>query len=178
MLSAAKSFRAGFKVSHVRSQLCHCRFSTSARRSATRAITYKTAGDPTSVLRALTYPALSSPPSKHVNVRFLLSPINPADINVVEGVYPLKPSPDASLTGEPLLVGGNEGLAEVIEVGEGVSGVKKGDWVVMATQQLGTWASARTVLEDDVVTLPKDISQVIGATITVSAISCIALTGT
>src|SRR5437016_2319148 len=66
-------------------------FSSSAR-SHDRAVVYSQNGDPSKVLRVLTYPALPTPPSPNsVNVRFLLSPIHPADINVVEGVYPSKP---------------------------------------------------------------------------------------
>lgn len=147
-----------------------CGFSTTAAWSANRALVYKHPGDPSSVLCALTYPSLPPPSPQHINVRFILSPINPADINVVEGVYPLRPAADSSLAEHPVFVGGNEGLAEVTEVGSGVVGVQKGDRVVIATQQLGTWASARTVLADDVVKVPNQVSEVSGATMTVSTL--------
>lgn len=43
---------------------------------------------------------------------FVQSPINPSDINAIQGTYPLKPSLPA--------IGGNEGVAEVLEVGSQV----------------------------------------------------------
>ncbi|KAJ3556677.1 hypothetical protein NM688_g1894 [Phlebia brevispora] len=143
-------------------------FSVASILNANRAITYRSPGDPASILTALTYPSLPPPAPHSVNVRFILSPVNPADINVVEGVYPSKPSPDQSLIGTTLFVGGNEGLAEVTEIGSEVIGLQKGDRVVMGGQQLGTWASARTLLAEDVVKVPEEISEVGGATITVN----------
>lgn len=143
-------------------------FSSTSALSAHRAIVYQSPGDPASVLKACTFPDLPPPALQHVNVRFILSPINPADINVVEGAYPLKPSADPSIANDPLFVGGNEGLAEVTGVGDGVAGVAKGDRVVMVGSQLGTWSSARTVLAEDVVKVPEDVSDVSGATMTVS----------
>ncbi|KAF9378409.1 mitochondrial 2-enoyl thioester reductase, partial [Podila verticillata] len=87
-----------------------------------------------------------------VQVQFLASPINPADINQVEGVYPLKPamttqlySPSSSSSSSshlpPVAVGGNEGVARVIRVGANIpqEQLKVGDWVVMGSAGLGTW---------------------------------------
>ncbi|KAL0953383.1 hypothetical protein HGRIS_004622 [Hohenbuehelia grisea] len=154
-------------------------FSTSTSRT-NRAIVYSQPGNPGTVLRALTYPPLASPPPNTLNIKFLLSPINPADINVVEGVYPAKPALETSLraTGagskhEPVFVGGNEGLAEVIDVGSGVSGFQKGDWVVMTRSQAGTWASSRNVGSNDVLKVPRthgsfSLSEAQAATITVN----------
>ena len=48
-------------------------------------------------------------------------------------------------------------------------GVKKGDRVVMAGPQLGTWSSGRTVLAEDVIKVPEQVSEVNGATMTVSS---------
>lgn len=67
---------------------------------------------------------------------------------------------------------GNEGLAVVTEVGDGVQGLKKDDWVVMVKQQTGTWCSDTNVDEQDVVRIPKVDgrlpSEVDGATMTVN----------
>jgi trans-2-enoyl-CoA reductase len=138
-----------------------------------RAITYTQNGDPSKVLGALSYRALPPPTTNTVNVRFILAPINPADINVIEGVYPAKPSPDITLkesNHEPIYVGGNEGLARVTDVGEGVKGFKKDDWVVMTKPQIGTWCTAKNVAVDEVVRIPRveGLSEVNAATITVS----------
>ena len=60
-------------------------FSTSARIQKNRAIIYSQNGQPADVLRALTIPSLTTPAPQTVNLRFILSPINPADVNVIEG---------------------------------------------------------------------------------------------
>ncbi|KZT09998.1 NAD(P)-binding protein [Laetiporus sulphureus 93-53] len=150
------------------------RFSTSSMRYAHRAIVFSHPGEPADVLSALTYPSLPPPPPRALTIRFRLSPVNPSDVNVVEGVYPNKPAPTTSLgpgqqLQEPVYVPGNEGLAEVVSVGDGVDGLAEGDWVVMAKQQAGTWSSARTVGVEDVIRLPKDeVSEVNAATISVN----------
>lgn len=67
-----------------------------------------------------------------VRVRMLMAPINPADLNQVEGSYAFIP---------PLpFVGGNEGVGEVVEAGPG-SALAKGDWVIPGVAGLGTWRS-------------------------------------
>ena len=42
-------------------------------------------------------------------------------------------------TSEPSAVPGNEGVFEVVSVGDSSSSLKKGDWVIPAAQQMGTW---------------------------------------
>lgn len=70
-----------------------------------------------------------------------------------------------------MFVAGNEGLAQVVDVGEGVSGLEKGTWVVMDKPQLGTWATSRNVGVKDVIRLPfgklNGLSEAHGATMTV-----------
>lgn len=65
-----------------------------------------------------------------VHFRMLASPINPADINQIQGVYPIKPPVPA--------VGGNEGVAEVLHVGSNVTSVKPGDWIIPSQAGFGT----------------------------------------
>jgi trans-2-enoyl-CoA reductase len=108
-----------------------------------------------------------------VNLRFILSPINPADVNVIEGVYPSKPQPSSFpgvVRGE-VFVGGNEGLGEVMSVGKGVKGLKRGDWVVMKAPQVGTWRSVANVREGQVLKVPRleGLSEVNAATMMVRA---------
>ncbi|KAJ7126551.1 hypothetical protein C8R43DRAFT_897703 [Mycena crocata] len=138
---------------------------------ANRAIVYNQNGDPSQVLSALTYKSLPPPPPKTLNIRFLLAPINPADINVIQGVYPAKPSLTPLVEGrEPVFVGGNEGLAEVTQVGSDVSGLSGGDWVVMTKPQAGTWSTSRNVGPHDVLKLPRveGLTEAHGATMTVN----------
>ncbi|KAG6332570.1 hypothetical protein ID866_6520 [Astraeus odoratus] len=144
-------------------------FSSSTVTPRNRAIIYGNNGRPSSVLSALTFPDLPPPPPHTVNIRFLLSPINPADISVIEGVYPTKPSPahfplHSSTT--PVYVGGNEGLAEVVRVGDGVTELKNGDRVVMTRPHSGTWISAKNVNVQDVLQVPSDVGEAQAATMT------------
>ncbi|KAJ7583382.1 hypothetical protein C8J56DRAFT_953880 [Mycena floridula] len=147
-----------------------------ARCISNRAIVYNKNGNPSEVLKSLTFTPLPPPGPESLNIRFLLSPINPADVNVVEGVYPSKPTLCDSLneTGlgsgqEPVFIGGNEGLAEVVQVGQGVSHLKEKDWVVMAKPQVGTWTTCRNVHFDDVVRVPQaSLTEVQAATMTVN----------
>ncbi|KAK7435985.1 hypothetical protein VKT23_019393 [Stygiomarasmius scandens] len=147
--------------------------------AANRAVVYSQNGNPSDVLTALTFPDLPPPKPHSVNIRFVLSAINPADINTIEGVYPSKPTLTSALNSSglgspdhPVFVGGNEGLAEVVEVGDGVHGLKKHDWVVMDKSQLGTWSTTRNVNVADIIKLPfketDGLSKAHGATMTVN----------
>lgn len=69
--------------------------------------------------------------SNQVLVKWLASPINPADINQIQGVYPIKPSLPA--------IGGNEGCACVKKIGSNVKKLKVGDYVIPYNAGLGTW---------------------------------------
>ncbi|KAG2011554.1 trans-2-enoyl-CoA reductase [Coprinopsis cinerea AmutBmut pab1-1] len=146
-----------------------------------RAVIYTENGDPTSVLQILSYPPIpATPPPNSLNIKYLLSPINPADINVIEGVYPSKPTRTDSLgnssglgsEGHPVFIGGNEGLAEVTAVGQGADGMYKvGDWVVVTKQQSGTWMSERNIPAPDVARVPGGraaLTEAAGATLTVN----------
>ncbi|KAF9344377.1 mitochondrial 2-enoyl thioester reductase [Mortierella sp. AD094] len=120
------------------------------------ALVYSAYGRPNEVLKVLRH-TLEPPAEDSVQVQFLASPINPADINQVEGVYPLKPAMTTQLYSlsssfatsnadldnrPPVAVGGNEGVAKVTKVGSKVGHILKvGDWVVMGTAGLGTWRS-------------------------------------
>ncbi|TFY72020.1 hypothetical protein EVG20_g1000 [Dentipellis fragilis] len=146
-------------------------FSTSLSLQANRAVVYSERGPPSSVLQAVSYPDLPPTSPGLVNLRVLLSPVNPSDINVIEGVYPLKPNPVSlpSVTGQ-VYIGGNEGLAEVKEIGEGVEGLEVGDWVIPVKPQPGTWNSALRMRAHEVVKVPRrqGLSPTNAATLTVN----------
>jgi len=113
-----------------------------------KALIFSKHGDPKDVLRLHTH-SISPAHSNLLTLRFLTSPINPADINQIQGVYPSKPTFTTNLgTPEPVAVGGNEGVAEVIGTGEKVKGLKRGDWVVVKKQSFGTWRTHAQTTED------------------------------
>ncbi|KAI9661203.1 MAG: mitochondrial 2-enoyl thioester reductase [Bathelium mastoideum] len=104
-----------------------------------KALTFPRHGEPADVLRLHGH-SISPAHGQSLTLRFLASPINPADINQIQGVYPTKPTFTTSLgTPEPIAVGGNEGVAEVQSCGKDVKGLTKGDWVIMRAPGFGTW---------------------------------------
>ena len=108
-------------------------------------------GEPKDVLRLHSH-SISPPHGDLVTIRFLAAPINPADINQIQGVYPTKPTFTTALgTSEPIAVGGNEGVAEVIAAGGNVKDVQKGDWVILKRQGFGTWRTHAQTTVDDLV---------------------------
>ncbi|KAL7003906.1 hypothetical protein EMMF5_006554, partial [Cystobasidiomycetes sp. EMM_F5] len=85
----------------------------------------------------------------------------PADLNVIQGVYPERPKPRENLLpdSEPLYIGGNEGLAIVEHIPEGVDvDYKEGDWVIMGKPQLGTWTSHANISANALFPVPRDAS--------------------
>jgi trans-2-enoyl-CoA reductase len=120
-----------------------------------KALTFSEYGDPPSVLSLHTH-SISPAHGNLMTLRFLASPINPADINQIQGVYPSKPRFTTSLsTASPIAVAGNEGVAEIISLGDKVKaeGFKKGDWVIMNGPGFGTWRTHASATVQDVMKL-------------------------
>ena len=114
-------------------------------------LVYSKYGEPGDVLQLHGH-SISPPSGSQVVLRMLTAPINPADINQIQGVYPSKPPMDTNLgTSEPSAVAGNEGAAEVINVGSNVKSVQKGNWVIMKNTSQGTWRTHLTLDENQVV---------------------------
>ncbi len=65
----------------------------------------------------------------------IAAPINPADINMIQGVYPIGPQLPA--------VGGNEGVGEVLATGSEVKDLAVKDWVLPAKPGFGTCTNKR-----------------------------------
>ncbi|RLL95324.1 hypothetical protein CFD26_105040 [Aspergillus turcosus] len=104
-----------------------------------KALVYSRYGEPKDVLRLHKH-SISPPHGTQVTLRLLAAPLNPADVNQIQGVYPSKPPFQTTLgTGEPSAVAGNEGAFEVIATGSNVKNLTKGDWVVMKQTGQGTW---------------------------------------
>ncbi|PSS28102.1 hypothetical protein M430DRAFT_113527 [Amorphotheca resinae ATCC 22711] len=122
-----------------------------------KALVYSKYGEPADVLSLHTHSISPSLPSNSLLLRALATPINPADINQIQGVYPAKP-PFTSLLGtsEPSAVGGNEGCFEVASVGASVKSVSKGDWIIMKHTGFGTWRTHTLAEESDVLKVNKE----------------------
>lgn len=98
-------------------------------------------------------------PSHSVLVRTLAAPVNPADVNTIQGTYGVKPVYNTLLgTPEPASVPGNEACLEVLAVGSAVSTLRKGDWCIPAATGFGTWRTHALVDNADraLLPIPKD----------------------
>ncbi|KAL3894214.1 MAG: hypothetical protein SGCHY_005407, partial [Lobulomycetales sp.] len=126
------------------------------------ALAFRRHGNPAKVVGPVEIPLPGRLGADQVHLRFLASPVNPADINQIQGVYPVKPRfihKDITVGGNRVLgehgyaIGGNEGVALVLEVGDAVQSIKAGDWVLPDTPSFGTWRT-------EAVCLPKDLLKI------------------
>ncbi|KAJ5633048.1 hypothetical protein N7490_009387 [Penicillium lividum] len=116
-----------------------------------KALVYSKYGEPKDVL-SLHKHSISAPHGTQVNLRLLTAPMNPADVNQIQGVYPSKPPFVSTLgTSQPSAVGGNEGAFEVISTGAGVKSLTKGDWVIMKKTGQGTWRTHAQMEESQLI---------------------------
>ncbi|KAK9481203.1 hypothetical protein V1514DRAFT_323229 [Lipomyces japonicus] len=129
-----------------------------------KAIVYETYGRPLDVLKIHSFPLPDLGPAD-ILVKFLASPINPADINQVEGVYPLKPrfrtTEISSAT--PLALAGNEGVVEIVDVGPQSRlhhAFNPGDRAIMRHTLFGTWRSFAVAAAQDLTRLPFTTAQI------------------
>ena len=112
-----------------------------------RAIIIREHGEPREVARVESV-ELPDPAHGEVRVRVKFAPINPADINVLEGKYPIRPE----LPGTP----GMEGVGIVEQCGAGVTEFAAGD-VVLLPHRFGTWREAGNVRGDELVKIGSDV---------------------
>uniref|UniRef100_A0A7N0ULS1 Enoyl-[acyl-carrier-protein] reductase, mitochondrial n=1 Tax=Kalanchoe fedtschenkoi TaxID=63787 RepID=A0A7N0ULS1_KALFE len=95
-----------------------------------KAVVYEHHGAPDSVTRVIER-LPEEIKENDLCVKMLASPINPSDINRIEGVYPIRPQVPA--------VGGYEGVGEVYIVGSAVRDFAPGDRVILSPPSSGTW---------------------------------------
>ena len=81
-------------------------------------------------------------------VRVLAAPINPADLNAIEGKYPVRPA----LPATP----GFEGAGVVVEVGSAARDLRLGAQVILP-HDLGSWREACAVKAERLVAVPNEI---------------------
>jgi trans-2-enoyl-CoA reductase len=122
---------------------------------------YETHGNPSEVLRVIEqdWPV---PVRDEVVVQMRAAPINPADLNAIEGKYPVK----AQLPATP----GMEGAGVVAEIGADVKNLAVGDLVILP-HNFGTWREACSVRADKLVVAPPDLDPVQAAMLKVNPIT-------
>lgn len=112
-----------------------------------KAVTFAQHGDPTEVLQ-VEERELPPPGAHDALVEMRAAPINPVDLNVIEGKYPVRPALPA--------VAGTEGVGVITELGDATHGVQLQERV-MLPQGIGTWREAVTVNAGLLVPVPPEI---------------------
>jgi len=126
-----------------------------------KAAIYETHGIPAEVLRIVEQP-WPDPAPDEVVVRMAAAPINPADLNAIEGKYPVRPT----LPATP----GMEGAGRVVEIGSAVRNLEMGAAVILP-HGLGTWREACAVLAEKLVVVPEGIEPIQAAMLKVNPIT-------
>jgi trans-2-enoyl-CoA reductase len=103
-------------------------------------------GNPADVLR-VRETARPKPAEGDVLLEMLAAPINPADLNVIEGKYGELPTLPAVI--------GNEGVGRVAALGSKVKGFSEGDLVL--PMRRGTWAQFMLASAAESVRLPREM---------------------
>ncbi|KNG81929.1 hypothetical protein ANOM_009722 [Aspergillus nomiae NRRL 13137] len=99
--------------------------------------------EPASVIRIYRHDAVGDAPipADSVLLKFLAAPVNPQDLLVIAGRYPVQPH--HRYNNEP--IPGYDGVARIERVGTDVDALKPGDHVIPRAHGLGTWRTEAVV---------------------------------
>jgi trans-2-enoyl-CoA reductase len=125
------------------------------------AVVYERHGNPADVLKIETRPWPAPAPDEAV-VQMRAAPINPADLNAIEGKYPGRKEVPA--------VPGFEGAGVVVELGADVRGLTNGA-LVLLPHHVGTWREALAVKAEELVVLPEGIDPVHAAMLKINPLT-------
>jgi trans-2-enoyl-CoA reductase len=117
------------------------------------AAVYERHGNPADVLHVDSQP-WPTPAQDEAVVKMRAAPINPADLNQIEGKYPVRPE----LPATP----GFEGAGVVVDLGANVTNVAVGALVILP-HNVGTWRDAVAVKAGELVVVPAGIEPVYAA---------------
>ncbi|KAF5834788.1 hypothetical protein DUNSADRAFT_8429 [Dunaliella salina] len=134
--------------------------------SKAKALMYDTSGEPEKVLK-LQELDVGQPQEGQLLLRFLRAPINPSDINTIQGKYPIK----HQLPSIP----GHEGVAEVVALGNKVSGFSVGDRVVPIHPGQGTWRTGGVFNAKHFWRVPRDLPLEAAATLCINPTTALAM---
>ncbi len=125
------------------------------------AAVYETHGNPSEVLRVVEQ-LWPKPGAGEAVVKMTAAPLNPADLNAIEGKYPVRPP----LPATP----GMEGAGVVAEIGAGVKNLEIGTPVIVP-HNVGTWREVCVVPAENLVAVPPEIDPVQAAMLKVNPIT-------
>jgi len=92
-----------------------------------------------------------APGDDEVLIAFIASPINPLDVLVLTGQYPVLPQ--HKFHGQP--VPGYDGVAQVLRCGRNVTALTPGDFAIPSQFGLGTWRSHAVVSPTELQKIPE-----------------------
>lgn len=124
-------------------------------------LSFPNVGQPAEVLEVVERP-LKELSGHEVRVRMQYAPINPADLNFIEGTYGRAAHPPA--------VPGHEGCGEVEAVGPEVTSLEVGD-VVIPLLGAGCWAQHLTAAEAFFAKLPPEVDRVQAAMLRINPVT-------
>src|SRR6478735_7148349 len=125
-----------------------------------KAAVYETHGIPADVLQVVELP-LAGPAANEVVVKMSAAPINPADLNSIEGKYAIK----ATLPATP----GMEGAGTVVEIGSAVRDLTVGTQVILP-HSFGTWREMAVIAAEKLVATPSEIEPIQAAMLRVNPV--------
>src|SRR5262245_25389848 len=125
------------------------------------AAVYETHGNPADVLRVESRP-WPAPAADEAVVKMSAAPVNPADLNQIEGKYPVRPE----LPATP----GFEGAGTIVELGANVEGLTIGALVILP-HNVGTWRNAIAAKAEDLVVVPDGIEPVQAAMLKINPLT-------
>src|SRR5438046_5067773 len=125
------------------------------------AAVYEKHGNPADVLNVETRP-WPTPAADEAVVKMYAAPINPADLNQIEGKYPVRPE----LPATP----GVEVAGVIVELGRGVKNLTGGALVILP-HNVGTWRDAVAVKADELVVEPDGIEPVQAAMLKINPLT-------
>ncbi|KAI0019927.1 NAD(P)-binding protein [Xylariomycetidae sp. FL0641] len=120
-----------------------------------KSLVFSECGEPKDVLKLHTHSISPTLSSSSLLLRALAAPVNPADVNLIQGTYGVKPQFSSLIgTSEPSVIPGNEGVFEVVSSSS--SGLQKGDWVIPAKTGFGTWRTHAEAPAESVIKVEKE----------------------
>src|SRR5258708_31031655 len=125
------------------------------------AAVYEKHGNPADVLHVETRP-WPAPAANEAVVKMSAAPINPADLNQIEGKYPVRPEVPATP--------GFEGAGVIVELGADVKGLTSGALVILP-HNVGTWRDAVAVKAEELIVVPDGIEPVQAAMLKINPLT-------
>src|SRR5947208_4263155 len=125
------------------------------------AAVYEKHGNPADVLHVETRP-WPTPATNEAVVKMYAAPINPADLNQIEGKYPVRPELHATP--------GFEGAGVGVELGRGMKGLTSGALVILP-HNVGTWRDAVGVKAEELIVVPDAIEPVQAAMLKINPLT-------